>query len=101
MTGVDHDRGQAIENGRVDGLRLTGEGGPLQRLIERLLESALQGEIADHRLGIHLGTECVNFPQGAGVAFGGVAFVWDAGLRPRFARPARCRAVLEAQVHDS
>ena len=31
------------------GLKLTGEGGVLQQLTKRLLESALDGEIADQR----------------------------------------------------
>ncbi len=30
------------------GVRLTGEGGLLQQLTKRLLESALEGEMADH-----------------------------------------------------
>lgn len=33
---------------REQGLELTGEGGLLQQLTKRVLESALEGEIADH-----------------------------------------------------
>jgi hypothetical protein len=33
---------------QAEGLRLTGEGGLLQQLTKRLLESALEGEISDH-----------------------------------------------------
>lgn len=33
---------------QADGLRLTGEGGLLQQLTKRVLESALEGELADH-----------------------------------------------------
>lgn len=33
---------------QAEGLQLTGEGGLLQQLTKRLLESALEGEITDH-----------------------------------------------------
>ncbi len=37
-----------VDRARGDGLKLTGEGGLLQQLIKRVLESALDGEITDH-----------------------------------------------------
>jgi transposase-like protein len=37
-----------VDRARGDGLRLTGEGGLLQKLTKRVLESALEGEITDH-----------------------------------------------------
>ncbi len=37
-----------VDRARGDGLRLTGEGGLLQTLTKRVLESALEGEITDH-----------------------------------------------------
>ena len=37
-----------VERARTNGLRLTGEGGLLQQLTKRVLESALEGEITDH-----------------------------------------------------
>lgn len=37
-----------VDRARGDGLKLTGEGGLLQRLTKRVLESALEGEITDH-----------------------------------------------------
>ncbi|MFJ5920781.1 IS256 family transposase [Streptomyces ardesiacus] len=37
-----------IDRARSDGLQLTGEGGLLQQLTKRVLESALEGEITDH-----------------------------------------------------
>jgi putative transposase len=37
-----------VDRARGDGLRLTGEGGLLQQLTKRVLESALDGEITDH-----------------------------------------------------
>jgi transposase-like protein len=37
-----------VDRARGDGLRLTGEGGLLQQLTKRVLESALEGEITDH-----------------------------------------------------
>jgi putative transposase len=39
---------QLVDRARAGGLRLTGEGGVLQQLTKRLLESALEGEITDH-----------------------------------------------------
>ena len=39
---------QLVGRARAGGLRLTGEGGVLQQLTKRLLESALEGEITDH-----------------------------------------------------
>lgn len=40
--------GQLVEQARANGLRLTGEGGLLQRLTKLVVESALDGEITDH-----------------------------------------------------
>lgn len=37
-----------VERARQDGLALTGQGGLLQQLTQRVLESALEGEITDH-----------------------------------------------------
>ncbi|WP_259408222.1 IS256 family transposase [Streptomyces akebiae] len=37
-----------VERARSEGLQLTGQGGLLQQLTKRVLESALEGEIADH-----------------------------------------------------
>jgi putative transposase len=37
-----------VDRARSDGLQLAGEGGPLQQLTKRVLESALEGEITDH-----------------------------------------------------
>lgn len=37
-----------VEEARAGGLALTGEGGVLQQLTKRLLESALEGETTDH-----------------------------------------------------
>ena len=39
---------QLIDRAKSGGLQLTGEGGVLQQLTKRLLESALDGEITDH-----------------------------------------------------
>lgn len=39
---------QLVNRARAGGLKLTGEGGVLQQLTKRLLESALEGEITDH-----------------------------------------------------
>jgi hypothetical protein len=39
---------QLVEQARVSGLRLAGEGGLLGQLTRRVLESALEGEISDH-----------------------------------------------------
>jgi transposase-like protein len=39
---------QLVDRAKAGGLRLTGEGGVLQQLTKRLLESALDGEITDH-----------------------------------------------------
>jgi putative transposase len=39
---------QLMDQARADGLQLTGEGGLLQQLTKRVLESALEGEITDH-----------------------------------------------------
>jgi transposase-like protein len=39
---------QLADRARAGGLQLTGEGGVLQKLTRRLLESALDGEITDH-----------------------------------------------------
>ena len=37
-----------VERARGEGLQLSGEGGLLQQLTKRVLESALEGEITDH-----------------------------------------------------
>jgi transposase-like protein len=37
-----------VERARTEGLQLTGQGGLLQQLTKRVLESALEGEITDH-----------------------------------------------------
>jgi len=39
---------QLVDRAKAGGLQLTGEGGVLQQLTKRLLESALDGELADH-----------------------------------------------------
>ncbi|MBX9398997.1 transposase, partial [Streptomyces sp. TRM72054] len=39
---------ELVSRARAEGLRLTGEGGLLQQLTKRLLESALEGETSDH-----------------------------------------------------
>ncbi len=39
---------QLVDRAKVGGLKLTGEGGVLQQLTKRLLDSALDGEITDH-----------------------------------------------------
>jgi putative transposase len=39
---------QLVEQARSKGLQLTGDGGLLQQLTKRVLESALEGEISDH-----------------------------------------------------
>jgi transposase-like protein len=47
--GVDEQLvGQLVEQARASGLQLTGEGGLLQQLTKRVLESAMDGEITDH-----------------------------------------------------
>src|SRR5256714_12085871 len=47
--GVDAELvAQLVEQVRTAGLQLTGEGGLLQQLTKRVLESALEGEITDH-----------------------------------------------------
>src|SRR4051794_41292754 len=47
--GVDAELvGRLVEQARAAGLQLTGEGGLLQQLTKRVLESALEGEITDH-----------------------------------------------------
>jgi putative transposase len=40
--------GKRVDRARSRGLQLTGEGGLLQQLTKRVLESALEGEITDH-----------------------------------------------------
>ncbi len=37
-----------VDRARTDGLQLSGEGGLLQQLTKRVLESALEGEVTDH-----------------------------------------------------
>ena len=39
---------ELVGRAQAEGLQLTGEGGLLQQLPKRLLESALEGEITDH-----------------------------------------------------
>lgn len=39
---------QLVDRAQADGIKLTGEGGLLQQLTKRILESALEGEITDH-----------------------------------------------------
>lgn len=39
---------ELVDRAQAEGLQLTGEGGLLQQLTKRLLESALEGEITDH-----------------------------------------------------
>nr|WP_211347006.1 transposase [Saccharothrix australiensis] len=49
MDGLDEQLvDQLVGQARAGGLKLTGEGGVLQRLTRRLLESALEGGITDH-----------------------------------------------------
>ena len=50
-TGAESDEqliGMLVDRARAEGLQLTGEGGLLQQLTKRVLESALEGEITDH-----------------------------------------------------
>lgn len=56
---------QLVDRAKADGIQLTGEGGLLQQLTKRILESALEGEITDH-LGHekHERTESGNVPNG-------------------------------------
>ncbi|MEU4955723.1 IS256 family transposase, partial [Streptomyces lavendulae] len=39
---------QLVDRAKADGIRLTGQGGLLQQLTKKILESALEGEITDH-----------------------------------------------------
>ncbi|MEU0664169.1 transposase, partial [Streptomyces lavendulocolor] len=39
---------ELVARAQAEGLQLTGEGGLLQQLTKRLLESALEGEMTDH-----------------------------------------------------
>ena len=39
---------ELVVRAQAEGLQLTGEGGLLQQLTKRLLESALEGEVTDH-----------------------------------------------------
>jgi transposase-like protein len=49
IEGVDAELvAKLVEQARTGGLQLTGEGGLLQQLTKRVLESALDGEISDH-----------------------------------------------------
>ena len=49
VDGVDSELvDQLVEQARTAGLQLTGDGGLLQQLTKRVLESALDGEITDH-----------------------------------------------------
>ena len=45
---VDQLIAMLVDRARCQGLQLTGEGGLLQQLTKRVLESALEGEITDH-----------------------------------------------------
>lgn len=40
--------GQLVDRAKADGINLTGQGGLLQQLTKKILESALEGEITDH-----------------------------------------------------
>src|SRR5436190_21913177 len=40
--------GQLVDRAKAGGIKLTGQGGLLQQLTKRVLESALEGEITDH-----------------------------------------------------
>jgi putative transposase len=44
----EHFVAMLVDRARNEGLQLTGEGGLLQQLTKRVLESALEGEITDH-----------------------------------------------------
>jgi hypothetical protein len=44
--------GQLVDRAKDDGIKLTDQGGLLQQLTKRILESALEGEITDY-LGQH------------------------------------------------
>jgi putative transposase len=49
LDGLDEELiDQLVDRARAGGLKLTGQGGVLQQLTKRLLESALEGEITDH-----------------------------------------------------
>jgi putative transposase len=49
VEGVDSELvDQLVEQARAAGLQLTGDGGLLQQLTKRVLESALDGEMTDH-----------------------------------------------------
>lgn len=39
---------QLVDRAKADGIKLTGQGGLLQQLTKRILESTLEGEITDH-----------------------------------------------------
>lgn len=39
---------QLMDRAKADGIKLTGQGGLLQQLTKRILESVLEGEITDH-----------------------------------------------------
>ncbi|MDT0321008.1 hypothetical protein [Streptomyces millisiae] len=124
VAGVDRDLDKVLENGRergivdraavakavdgrlmnelvgcvwVDGLRLAGEGGLFQHLIERLLESRSGGR-RQPPWRIHLDSRSVHSVFNASVAFGGVG---SSGVP---ALPAPCPALwrmgLGTQVHE-
>lgn len=44
----DQLNSQLVDRAQADGIKCTGEGGLLQQLTKRILESALEGEITDH-----------------------------------------------------
>ncbi|WP_433304450.1 IS256 family transposase [Actinoplanes sp. CA-030573] len=61
--GVDAELvGRLVEQARAAGLQLTGEGGLLQQLTKRVVEAALDGELADH-LGYDKGDPAGNNGQ--------------------------------------
>ena len=79
-----------VERARAEGLQLTGQGGLLQQLTERVLEPALEGEITDHlgyekhdAVGRGSGTA---FPSGGGNWPGGA----DRTLRGLLAKLLTC-----------
>jgi len=74
---------QLVDRARSDGLNLIGEGGLLQQLTKQVVESALEGEIADH-VGQYTGAggdADAGVVLAGGAAVPGVdAFVADRGV---------------------
>src|SRR3954470_397225 len=60
---------ELVSRARAEGLQLIGEGGLLQQLTKRLLESALEGEITDH-LGCDTVRNGLSLPYGSGAVEG-------------------------------